>query len=120
MGVSVYYCINMVTQSTEMSDDRKLNPEKDLKSLCQAIAALKTSDECAQFLEDLCTRSELKAMAERWSVARRVAKGESYRKVSEATGASTTTVTRVAQWLNYGTGGYKLILERINGKKGSL
>lgn len=116
----MYYCVNMMTRSQDRGDDRKPNTDMDWKSLCQAIASLKTAEECSRFLEDLCTRSELKAMAERWEVARLVAKGESYRKVSEATGASTTTVTRVAQWLNYGTGGYKLILERINKKKGSL
>lgn len=110
----------MVTQSVKVDGDRKPTPDKDLKSLFQAIAALKTAEECALFLEDLCTRSEISAMAERWEVARLVAKGESYRKVSEATGASTTTVTRVAQWLNYGTGGYKLALGRIHKKKGSL
>lgn len=119
MGLGLYYCITMLKQTAKAGDGRKATPDTDLKSLCLAIAALKTAEECAQFLEDLCTRSELKAMAERWEVARRVARGESYRKVSEATGASTTTVTRVAQWLNYGTGGYKMVLERLNAKKGS-
>lgn len=109
----------MITQIQKAVHDRKVNQDTDLKSLFQAIAVLKTSEECARFLEDLCTRAELKAMAERWEVARLVAKGESYRKVSEATGASTTTVTRVAQWLNYGKGGYRLVLERIHRKKGS-
>lgn len=85
-------------------------------TLFKVISALKTPAECARFFEDLCTRSELAAMSERWEVARRVAKGESYRKISEATGASTATVTRVARWLNYGAGGYQLALERAKRK----
>lgn len=103
----------MLKQTRASGDSLKSAVDADLGSLYRAISALKTSAECARFFEDLCTRSELSAMAERWEVARRVATGESYRKISEATGASTATVTRVAQWLRFGSGGYTLVLERL-------
>ena len=38
--------------------------------------------------------------------------GEPYLEIAERTGASTTTVTRVAHWLRHGEGGYRLALDR--------
>lgn len=106
----------MLKQSPEGKVAPKVASDEDLAALFKVISALKTPAECARFFEDLCTRSELKDMAERWSVARRVANGEPYRKISVATGASTATVTRVARWLNYGAGGYRMALERAKRK----
>lgn len=106
----------MIKQTLERKELPKATPDEGLTALFKVISALKTPAECARFFEDLCTRSELKDMAERWSVARRVANGEPYRKISVATGASTATVTRVARWLNYGAGGYRMVLERAKRK----
>ena len=80
--------------------------------LYDAIASLKTRDEVERFLRDLCTRSELEAMAHRWEVARLLEQGLPYLEIAERTGASTTTVTRVAHWLKHGEGGYRLALDR--------
>lgn len=91
---------------------------KTMKELFEAVLQLKTVGECKQFFRDLCTLSELKAMAERFQVAKMVYKKEPYRVISEKTGASTATVTRVAYWLNNGPGGYKLVLNRL--VKGTL
>jgi TrpR-related protein YerC/YecD len=52
-------------------------------------------------------------MAHRWQVARLLDRGLPYLEIAELTGASTTTVTRVAHWLKHGEGGYKLALERV-------
>lgn len=92
--------------------------EVDLRRLYRAIASLKSADECASFFEDLCTRAELAAMAERWAVVRRLSKGESYRSINQATGVSTATITRVAQWLRFGKGGYRMVLARSQRSKG--
>lgn len=86
---------------------------KEMRELFAAISILKTPRECKNFMRDLCTMSELKAMSERLQVARQVKKGITYRKISKNTGASTATITRVANWLHHGMGGYKLLLERI-------
>lgn len=80
--------------------------------LFDAILQLKSRKECARFFRDLCTLNELKAMTERWQVAKQVDENVSYRAISEATGASTATVTRVAHWLHHGEGGYRLVLDR--------
>ena len=84
----------------------------EIQDLLQTIASLKSEAEAAQFLRDLCTISELEAMAHRWQVARLVDAGLPYQAVASQTGASTTTVTRVAHWLRYGEGGYRLVLNR--------
>ena len=91
--------------------------EKDLnnrqtKELFLAISTLKNADETQKFLRDLCTISELKAMTERFQVAKRVNKKENYRSINKLTGASTATITRVAHWVHHGMGGYKLVIER--------
>lgn len=83
------------------------------KNLFQAILKLKTPKECEIFFRDLCTLNELKAMAERWEIAQCVSKKISYREISQRTGASTATVTRVAHWVHHGEGGYRMVLERF-------
>jgi len=80
--------------------------------LYDAIASLRNRDEVERFFRDLCTRSELEAMAHRWDVAQLLDEGLPYLEVSKRAHASTTTVTRVAQWLRNGEGGYQLALKR--------
>ena len=84
-----------------------------MTQLFATIASLESKAEVERFLRDLCTLSELEAMAHRWEVARLLERGLPYLQVSERTGASTTTVTRVAHWLRHGEGGYMLALERM-------
>jgi TrpR-related protein YerC/YecD len=81
--------------------------------LFATIASLRNVDEARRFFRDLCTRSELDAMAHRWEVAQLLDEGLPYLEVSKRAHASTTTVTRVAQWLRNGEGGYRLVLERM-------
>ncbi len=82
-----------------------------MKELFDAILTLETRRELEAFLRDLCTLSELEAMAHRWQVARLLERGLPYLEIAERTGASTTTVTRVAHWLRHGEGGYRTALE---------
>ncbi len=82
------------------------------EELFAAVASLKTPQEAERFLRDLCTLSELDAMAHRWQVARLLNEGLPYLEVARRAHASTTTVTRVAQWLRHGEGGYELALRR--------
>jgi TrpR-related protein YerC/YecD len=91
--------------------------EKTLKDLYTAITKLESASECAEFFRDLCTINELKAMSERWQVAQKVEKGTPYRQISEETGASTATITRVAHWLHHGMGGYQLMLKKLHKTK---
>jgi TrpR-related protein YerC/YecD len=84
----------------------------EMKDLFEAILALESADEAERFLRDLCTLGELEAMAHRWEVVKLVEEGLPYHEISSRTGASTTTVTRVAHWLRHGEGGYRLALDR--------
>ena len=85
--------------------------------LFETIAALRTPREVQAFLRDLCTRAELDAMAHRWQVAQLLEEGLPYLEVAQKAHASTTTVTRVAQWLRNGEGGYQLALARRTKRK---
>jgi TrpR-related protein YerC/YecD len=86
-----------------------------MSELLDAILSLRSREELSRFLRDLCTIGELEAMAHRWEVARLVDRGLPYVEIASRTHASTTTVTRVAHWLRYGEGGYRLAIDRMAG-----
>ncbi|MGI5970951.1 MAG: YerC/YecD family TrpR-related protein [Oscillospiraceae bacterium] len=88
----------------------------ELRRLYEAIINLETVDECGKFFEDLCTIKELDAMSQRFAVAELLNKGHIYNDILERTGASSATISRVNRSLNYGAGGYKLILDRVKNK----
>jgi len=90
-------------------------PEQRFTALCKAIITLKTEDDAKRFLTDLCTPGEMKDFGERWLIARLLNQGDmSYRDIAALTGASTTTVGRVARFLQQEPHrGYKKILERM-------
>ena len=90
---------------------------QEIKDLCDAIVCLRSTEEAGRFLRDLCTLSELEAMAHRWQVARLLEQGLPYLEISRRTHASTTTVTRVAHWLRYGEGGYRTLLDRTRRRR---
>jgi TrpR-related protein YerC/YecD len=87
-------------------------PRNEHTDLFETIASLKTREEAESFLRDLCTVSELDAMAHRWQVAQLLDEGLPDLEVARRAHASTTTVTRVSQWLHRGQGGYELALRR--------
>ena len=83
------------------------------RDLAAAVASLRDSDESLRFLRDLCTVNELREFTARWEVARLLDAGVSYHDISERTGASSATISRVNQWLRYGRDGYRLVLDRL-------
>jgi TrpR-related protein YerC/YecD len=85
---------------------------KDIEDLYKAILLLEDQKEAKSFFRDLLTEVEIYEFAERWKVARMLAKGVPYTKIIKATGLSSTTVARVARWVKKGTGGYRLALQR--------
>ncbi|HOP20906.1 MAG TPA: YerC/YecD family TrpR-related protein [Parvularculaceae bacterium] len=89
--------------------------EKDAQELFAAIAALRDAEEAARFMRDLATPGELQAFAERWRIARLLNEGEqSYRDIAAETGASTTTIARVARFLKEEPHkGYRMMIERL-------
>jgi len=91
----------------------------ETQALIDAILRLESPDEAGRFLRDLCTLGELRALAQRWAVARLLDDGLHYAEISKQTGASTATITRIASWLNHGEGGYRLMLDRLGASGGA-
>src|SRR5688500_63181 len=102
----------MESKSTVSEEPAHEWQTREIKDLFQAVLSLRTSDEAERFFRDLCTLSELEAMAHRWQVAKLVDRGLPYQEVAKQAHASTTTVTRVAHWLRHGQGGYRLAIDR--------
>ena len=82
--------------------------------LILALRQLRDDAEMAAFLRDVCTQSELSEMARRFAAAELLHRGTPVRRVAEQTGLSTTTVSRVSHWKQYGEGGYDLVLSRLS------
>lgn len=81
--------------------------------LVKAVLSLKTEDQCYRFFEDICTVSELKALAQRLEVARMLDAGYIYEDIVAKTGASTATISRVKRCLVYGADGYNSVMSLI-------
>ena len=81
--------------------------------LFQAILSLNTLEECKRFFEDACTIKEILDIAQRFEVARMLTDKMSYQQISQQTGVSTATISRVNRCITYGGGGYKTAIERL-------
>jgi TrpR-related protein YerC/YecD len=99
-----------------MSNDAQ---NESRENLALALTSVKTAEEMERFLVDLCTPAELRALAERWHVAKLLDAGEqSYRDINALTGISTTTIGRVARFLkDEPHQGYRTVLDRLQGQK---
>lgn len=88
--------------------------DRTVDQLFEAVLTLNTLEEAYLFFDDLCTVNEVQSLAQRLEVARMLRKGHTYNQIEAETGASTATISRVKRCLNYGTDGYKTVLERLN------
>ncbi len=86
---------------------------KQIDQFCEAILSLRSKEECYQYFEDVFTIKELLTIAQRQEVARMLADGHSYQETIAETGASSATISRVKRCLDYGAGGYALVLDRM-------
>ena len=86
------------------------------KRLFKAILSLETEEECRAFFEDVCTIKEIVDMAQRFDTALLLDRGCNYQQVSEKVGISTATISRVSRCLNYGSGGYRAVIDRVKGE----
>lgn len=100
-----------------MSEYSSKLESKDMNYLFEGILSLQTKEECYRFFEDICTINEIKAFEQRFQVATMLADKRTYMDIAGTTGASTATISRINRALNYGSDGYKLILERMKLKK---
>ncbi|MBE6651373.1 MAG: TrpR-related protein YerC/YecD [Ruminococcaceae bacterium] len=86
---------------------------QDVDNLFRAILCLESVDECYRFFEDACTVKEILDIAQRLKAAKMLMNGENYAVVSKTTGMSTATISRVNKCLEYGGGGYRAVLEKL-------
>jgi TrpR-related protein YerC/YecD len=84
----------------------------DFNNLYDAVLSLTSREDCKIFFEDICTIKELETMSQRLEVAKMLLDGKTFNEIVAATGASTTTISRVNRCLNYGDGGYKAVIEK--------
>lgn len=95
-----------------MSYDPRLRDEHTDR-LFQAILLLRDLEECYRFFYDLCTIGEVKALAQRFLVARLLDEGRTYDEIERQTGMSSATISRIKRFLHYGADGYRLALDRL-------
>ena len=91
---------------------KKIHTEA-VDQLFEAILSLKNKEECYIFFEDVCTINELLSLSQRFEVARMLREKKTYLEISEKTGASTATTSRVNRSLTYGNDGYEMVFNRI-------
>ena len=87
--------------------------ESNIEFLMDAILSLENREECLAFFTDLLTIRELQDISQRLQVARFLSHGETFLEIGKKTGVSTATITKVNRCCNYGAGGYRLILDRL-------
>ena len=100
-----------------ITSTREVEQIPGLDDLADAVLTLKTRDEARRFLRDLCTLPELEALTHRWQTARLLEEHVPYLEIAGRVPTSTATVTRVAQLLRNGTGGYRTALDRVHAQR---
>ena len=91
--------------------------DENTTALFSALLTLKDEGEYESFFQDALTVKEILDISQRFQVARLLRAGSGYADIAKATGASTATISRVSKCLNYGAGGYSLVLERLEEKE---
>lgn len=87
---------------------------KNIHALAEAFVSIDNTEDCLNFLADLCTVSEVKAMAQRLEVATMLNDKKVYNDIVAKTGASTATISRVNNALTYGEDGYRTVLAKLS------
>lgn len=83
------------------------------EQLFKAILSLQNVEECYSFFEDLCTMKELADMTQRVFAARMLLGGATYEQIVKEVEISTATISRINRCIQYGNGGYKTVLSRL-------
>ena len=90
-----------------------LRRDAQTDELFRSILSLRSVEECYLYFEDLCTNKEVRDLGQRLTIAKLLREGSSYLQAAEALGVSSATIGRVKRCLDYGNGGYKMILDRM-------
>ena len=87
---------------------------KNVLDLVEVLTKIDDKKVMKNFLIDITTPSELATLQERLNVAMLLENGNSYKEISQKTGSSTTTITRVARFLkNEKFGGYRWVIKNL-------
>jgi TrpR-related protein YerC/YecD len=95
----------------------KNNHDENIEFLYKCIASLETAEECRNFFEDICTRSELQEISRRLKAARMLSEGVIYAEIAAQTGLSTATISRVNHCIKYGNEGYLTALKKMKSEE---
>ena len=90
---------------------------KTTDALFDAILSLETREECYLFFEDLCTVKEISDMAQRLEAAKLLLSGNTYDQIVKTVEISTATISRINRCIQYGSGGYRNVIEKLEGDK---
>ena len=93
--------------------DKNSRRNQTTDALFDAILSLETREECYNFFEDLCTVKEISDMAQRLEAAKMLLDGRTYDQIVKAVEISTATISRINRCIQYGNGGYELIIDRV-------
>lgn len=85
----------------------------DAEALYRAVLTLEDEEDCRRFFSDLLTKQELATFVQRLLVAQMLREGATYEKIRSKVSASSCTITRVNTELQFGEGGYHLVLNRL-------
>ena len=91
------------------------NPRRKetIDALFDAILSLETREECYDFFEDLCTVKEISDMAQRLEAAKLLLDGSTYEQIVKTVEISTATISRINRCIQYGSGGYRDTIEKV-------
>ncbi len=112
--------INFILQSRKAAHERgfmnKILHKPSVDQFFDGVLCLENREECYKFFEDVCTVNEILSLAQRFEVARMLRAKKTYLEISEATGASTATISRVNRSLVYSNDGYNIVFDRLSEK----
>lgn len=81
--------------------------------LLRVLAALNDPEAIELLLGDLLSPAEIRSVRERWAIVTRLAEGKTQREVRDEVGVAIATVSRGAQQLRYGSGGFHLAFRTL-------
>jgi len=94
--------------------DNKITQDM-IDDLIKALVAIDDSAECEAFLRDIFTATEIEQFAQRLRAAKLLLEGQTYSQIIAKTDISSATLSRVSNCVRRGSGGYKSVLDKING-----
>lgn len=81
---------------SKIGDD---NSNPGFSELCSALCDISSPNEMGDFLKEILTAAEIKDLALRWELMRRLKKGETQRQIAAELGISLCKITRGAKIL---------------------